>query len=230
MLVTLWATLSTINSKNLHRAMKGGSDAPAFFIGVWLLTLLDAVCTDETLCENVMGIVGFFMKRIYFGVMLVFFYTSSVCAESWVLRSVGPVDSSHESRWEIREDGGGIGYFLLGQDEPVYVLHSTSEGSQIVLENGMTRRFGPGFLLLMDLPLPIFLSDKEGFRAGEHCFQEHLGKTAFQSCVNVKLVDTLEQARSLPKPQSDEAILVTRNGRLEAIIGSDFQAERVEDE
>lgn len=179
---------------------------------------------------NVMEIGGAFMKKIYFWVMLIFFCSSLVSAESWVLRSIDPDGSLRESRWKIQESDGGIGYFLAGRDEPVYVLRAASEGSQITLANGMIRSFGPGFLLLTDLPLPVFSSAGEGFDEGKHCFQEYVGKTAFQSCVNVKLADNLDQARSLSRPQSGEVILVKGKGRLEAIIGPGFQAERVDQE
>ena len=100
----------------------------------------------------------------------------------------------------------------------------------MVLANGLARQFSPGFLLLMDLPMPVFLPAEEGFKNGEHCFQEYVGKTAFQSCVNVTLADSLEQAQSLPTPQFGEVILVKRKGRLSAIIGPDFQAKRVDQE
>lgn len=198
------------------------------FLLMWIIDLVGYRLYRQNSSETVMEIEDAFMKKIYFWVMLVFFYSSSVCAESWMLRSMGPDGSLRETRWEIQESDGSIGYFLVGQNDPVYVLRATSEGSQITLANGMIRRFGPGFLLLTDLPQPVFLPSGDGLDEGEHCFQEYVGETVFQSCVQVKLADSLDQARSLPRPQPGEVILVKGKGRLEAIIGADFQAERVD--
>lgn len=169
------------------------------------------------------------MKGLCLWIILITCYCPSAWAESWVLRFADPVGGVRESSWEIRKDRG-LQYFSSDSQCPAYTLNVIPEGTQVVLANGLARQFSPGFLLLMDLPMPVFLPAEEGFKNGEHCFQEYVGKTAFQSCVNVTLADSLEQAQSLPTPQFGEVILVKRKGRLSAIIGPDFQAKRVDQE
>lgn len=168
------------------------------------------------------------MRNLFFLITMIFFCSSSVWAEFWRVYSVNPAGEVRDSHWEIKRDGGRVRYFLQGRDEPVYTLSETAEGFKVELPSGMTRYFGPKFLLLMDLPLPIFLPVEEDSKSGRYCFQEYVGGTGFQSCVRVSLVDSLEQGQTLPVPQLGEAILVIKERRLEAIIGPDFQAERVD--
>lgn len=170
------------------------------------------------------------MRKLCLWWVILTFWCPPVWGEStWLTRFTDPAGEIRQSYWEIRKTGAdSIGYFLQGKSESVYTLRLMPEETQVVLANGVVRRFSPGFLLLTDLPLPIFLPVGGDFESGRHCFQEYVGETGFQSCVKITLVDSLGQASSLPVPQSGEVILVIREKRLEAIVGPDFEAQRKE--
>lgn len=168
------------------------------------------------------------MRKIFFWIILAVFWASVAQAEIWLVRSLDATGGIRENRWEILRTEAGIEYFLQGQDKPVYTLASIPSESQLVLVNGMVRRFSAGFLLLTDLPMPVFVPVEEAFKNGRHCFQEYVGGMGFQNCVSMVWKESLDEARSLPAPQPGEAVLVCQDKRVAAIIGPDFQAERVE--
>lgn len=168
------------------------------------------------------------MHTIYFWVISAILCASAAQAEIWETRSLGPSGEARERRWEIRQTGDSTEYFLQGQSRPMYTLVKTGGGARVELANGMARYFSPGFLLLVDLPLPVVVLDKVSFGDNRHCFQEYIGDTAFQVCMNVTMVEFSDQVQGTPFQQSGEIFLIFKDGGVDAVIGPDFQAKRVE--
>lgn len=154
------------------------------------------------------------------------FYASAAQSETWIVRSLGVMGEMREHRWEIRQTETGAGYFLQGQDKPLYTLTMMPDESRVALANGAIRRFSAGFLLLTDLPMPVFVHGDYAPESGRHCFQEYVGEAGFQNCVEVKSVASLSEAHVPTQP--GEVVFVWQKKRLDAIVGADFRAERVE--
>jgi hypothetical protein len=170
------------------------------------------------------------MKRIFWWtVILLFVSISFVRAETWMVRAPDPSENMLETLWDVRCEAGRVEYFVQSRNSPVYILRADPDETRVELADGMVRRFSPGFLLLTDLPLPVFLPGPDKLMSGHiACFQEYVGETTFRSCVNIILAESPDQARSLPAPQPGSVILVLDGEAPTAVIGPDYQAWRVE--
>lgn len=163
------------------------------------------------------------MKKIINFLFLLCIATG-VQAQTWIVQSHGPDGQMQESTWVVQKDSesNDLGYFLQNQDQPVYTLSKGEQGLEVRFSSGMIRSFGPGPLMVLDLPMPIvFIQDLNV--QSPCCVLEFIGQDAFRTCYDIMLASELPVLDSLPL---DQVVLVYEDQELVGVGGFGVRAVR----